>query len=66
MADEGRMDVGDLGTVSPKIEIMTRALIDLFGDRAREVSERQATLGDNAEAVAIWRQIVEQVGRLRP
>ncbi len=65
MVDEGRMSIGDPGTLSPKIDIMARALIDLFGDRAREVGERQAATGESAVAGAIWQQIVGQVGRLR-
>jgi hypothetical protein len=65
MVDEGRANAGDPGTLSPKIEIMARALIDLFGDRALEVSERQAASGESVATSATWQQIAEQIRRLR-
>lgn len=65
MVDEGRIQSADPGYASQKIDIMARALIDLFGDRAREVSERQADSSESVAAGAIWKKIVEQVGHLR-
>ena len=65
MVDQGRTSVGDMRTLSQEIDIMARALIDLFGDRAREVGERQVASDESAASGAIWQQIVERVGRLR-
>lgn len=65
MVDDDRIGVGDPGSGSQKIEIMARALVDLFGDRAPEVSQRQADTGESATESAIWRKIVAQIGRLR-
>lgn len=65
MVDDDRVGVGDPGRGSRKIEIMARALVDLFGDRALEVSQRQADTGESATESAIWQKIVAQIGRLR-
>lgn len=65
MVGDVRINVCDPEYGSQNINVIARALIDLFGDRAPEVSKRQADLGECATASAIWQKIVTQVGRLR-
>ncbi len=65
MANGGRNGAGSPDDRSEKIDKMARALIDLFGDRALEVSEHQARSGDIEAVVGIWREIVERIKALR-
>ncbi len=65
MANGGR-NGGDIpDDHSDKIDKMAQALIDLFGDRALEVSEHQANSGDIDSVVRIWREIVEKIKAAR-
>jgi hypothetical protein len=50
---------------SAKIERMAISLIELFGDRALEVSERQVSGGNNASVSAIWRDIADDIRRIK-
>jgi hypothetical protein len=50
---------------SAKIERMALSLIELFGDRALEVSERQVHGGNIASVSAIWQEIADDIRRIR-
>ena len=49
---------------SAKVERMARSLIDLFGERALEVSERQINGGSVASVSLAWQEIVADIRRL--
>jgi hypothetical protein len=49
---------------SAKIERMALSLIELFGDRALEVSERQVHDGNIPSVAAIWQDISDAIRRI--
>lgn len=60
----------DAGTEMPgerdragKVDRLAISLMELFGDRALEVSERQISMGNVVAVSEIWREIAESIRR---
>lgn len=61
MVDGGPSVSGNQDDRSEKIDTMVASLIEIFGDRAIEVSERQVDAGSAPSVSDIWREIVIRI-----
>lgn len=61
MRVDDRLDTGGECDHARKVDQLAISLMEMFGDRALEVSEGQGTLGNVDSVSSIWREISENI-----